>query len=241
LRSLFMAGAAAKFAERNGPLPTWLQPSRHYDTLSAGQLRWLTQWMNNDTEAGTVFAAMTRLGNIEPWQDDFLVFVFGFAVLTGRADWEPIYRWKMKSTLARTDGKSGWPRAYCSPYYLNLGSNWNDPGWIMPGRAALEAAHPGARYFPDWVSCWKSFCAENIANNIGQIDQATIDRLARDPDNGGLWAQKNGGDFLLYTRGALAMAVINGMQEAAEPLAFVDRLVASIRYMSARWAIVPKG
>jgi hypothetical protein len=239
LRSLIMACVAAREAEKTAALPSWLLPAANYETVLQNNHDWLTAWMNNDTEAGTVFAAMTRLGNTELWEEDFLVFVYGFAVFAGYDYWRDMYLWKMKSTLARTDGKSGWPRSYCSPYYTNFGANWNDTDFKIPGSAALQQAHPGALYYKTWGDCWVGFVRGETAGGTKdgtQITRAVAARLAADPANGGRYSGVSG-DYLAYTYGALSLAAILGLQEAVEPLQFVAGMVKNLRYLTGRWAI----
>jgi hypothetical protein len=78
---------------------------------------------------------------IAPWQEDFEAFILCWLVLMGHNDWEPIARWKIGSTIARTNGKSGWPRSHATPYYLILRRDQNSPWATSWGEAAaLNAA-----------------------------------------------------------------------------------------------------
>jgi hypothetical protein len=74
---------------------------------------------------------------IAPWQDDFLTFVLLWLVQMGHASWEPIARWKAGSTIARTDGKSGWIRAHATPYSIGLREHRDSP-WLPSWSAAWQ-------------------------------------------------------------------------------------------------------
>jgi len=52
--------------------------------------------------------------------EEFELVIFAWAVRMGFTDWKPIVEWKAKNTIGRTDGKSGWVRAICTPYRQNL-------------------------------------------------------------------------------------------------------------------------
>jgi hypothetical protein len=54
------------------------------------------------------------------WQEDYLAAVLGLGVWMGYDDWAPMAAWKIRSTIARTDGTSGWPRAHPTFYYADL-------------------------------------------------------------------------------------------------------------------------
>ena len=108
--------------------PRWLQPRRYFRDLLNAQHDWIKSTFVDSTDTvRTVFRTteQTFLSRqdgpfephtvVAPWQEEFQAFIFGWLVQMGHADWEPIFRWKIGSTIARTDGRSGWIRAYCTP------------------------------------------------------------------------------------------------------------------------------
>jgi hypothetical protein len=62
-----------------------------------------------------------------PWQDEFLAFIFCWIVQMGHPDWRAIAQWKIGSCTARTNGRSGWNRAYPTPYILFLKASGDAP------------------------------------------------------------------------------------------------------------------
>jgi hypothetical protein len=64
---------------------------------------------------------------ISPWSDEFLAFILGWMVLMGFDGWRNIFAWKVNMTIARTDGKSGWVRAYATPYRLVIRRSQSTP------------------------------------------------------------------------------------------------------------------
>lgn len=61
------------------------------------------------------------------WMDDFLAFVLCWMVMLGFDEWAPTMRWKLGATIARTDGRSGWPRTECSIYETLMRHTKQDP------------------------------------------------------------------------------------------------------------------
>ena len=233
MRTLFMAARATQLAEENGTLPSWLLPFSYYKTLMANQLTRFNNWVHNPTPCGRVFCGATAINSSEVWEEEFLAQALGFAVLVGFSDWLAAYKWKLGSTIARTNGKSGWPRAFCTPYWLTYGPDLREG----PYYPADPAAGRSDQYYQSWGELWKGFALKLLGN---QISAETVAALAADPENGGVWAQSNGPDYLIYTRGVLALAVYNGIGEAVEPLSFLDKMVAKKGYMTARWSVMPK-
>ena len=130
--------------------PRWLLPRSYYQDIFNIERDWLTHTFLESTEAiRTVFRTIdqTYLSRndgplqahtmISPWQDEFVAFMFAWLVKMGHHDWEPIARWKMGCTIGRTDGKSGWSRAYCTPYRLVLRPHRDSP-WAQSWGEAWE-------------------------------------------------------------------------------------------------------
>ena len=88
----------------------------------------------NDRDEGPAWRAGTY---IAPWEDEFQAFIFGWVVPMGFTDWEAIFRWKIGSTIARTDGKSGWIRARPVPYRMMLREHAGESPWCR-----------------SWAECW---------------------------------------------------------------------------------------
>jgi len=77
-----------------------------------------------------------------PWQDEFLAVVLGWIVLMGFSEWRPIFDWKIGSTLARTNGQSGWPRAFCTPYRMVMRADPSTP-WAQNWKQAWDLTSAG--------------------------------------------------------------------------------------------------
>ncbi len=57
---------------------------------------------------------------VDPWQDEFLATILGWVISMGFSDWKPAFQWAIRSTIDRTNGASGWARAYATPYRIIL-------------------------------------------------------------------------------------------------------------------------
>ena len=115
-------------------VPSWLKSQSYFQTLLNGNRDWLlTSYVNNTSNIpAAIFHGLDMSfgsqndGNIlantysTPWQQEFEAFVLGWVVQMGNADWAPIHQWKIKSTIARTNGTSGWVRARPTPYDLAI-------------------------------------------------------------------------------------------------------------------------
>jgi hypothetical protein len=130
--------------------PKWLLPRGYFRELLNRQRDWLMHTFVQSSETvRTVFRSSTQAfgvykdGPLEPgtyiapWQEEFHAFIFGWIVQMGFSDWEPIFRWKIGSTIARTNGKSGWVRARCTPYHMGL------------------RTHEGSPWVRSWAECWE--------------------------------------------------------------------------------------
>jgi hypothetical protein len=97
----------------------------------------------------------------QSWQDDYHAIVLAWLVGMGFDEWREVFRWKIGSTLARTDGQSGWVRAVCSPYALMLRRSAKGPScaswreaWALNdevqqfGIADPDAVATNDAYFP---------------------------------------------------------------------------------------------
>lgn len=134
-------------------LPRWLLAQAHWQRLLASYRDWYSKTFVQSSEPARsvfrstdqVFGEPNRVGlpggtYTAPWMDDFLAAVLGWMVLMGHADWRAIFDWKIGSTIARTNGQSGWPRAYCTPYQIVLRSaasapwarSWHE-AWSLTG------------------------------------------------------------------------------------------------------------
>jgi hypothetical protein len=130
-------------------VPAWLKPRAYFKAMLNANRDWmLTRFVNNPRPPFTTLNVMSD-GNgsrqadlipadcvIAPWQEDLEAAVLGWIVLQGHQDWMPILIWKMKCTIARTNGTSGWHRSSPVPYQIAL-------------RASKDS-----RYADDWSACW---------------------------------------------------------------------------------------
>ncbi len=114
-------------------VPRWLLPRSHWRRHLARQHDWMmASFVTRSEPERAVFRSIQQdainraAGPVPPatyiqsWQDDFHAVVLAWLVLMGFEEWRDVFRWQIGSTLARTDGRSGWVRAVCSPYALML-------------------------------------------------------------------------------------------------------------------------
>jgi hypothetical protein len=147
-------------------VPRWFLPRTFFGRLLDSYRDWLIRdFVDSPAAARSVFR--TSSGNfgdrtdgrleagtyIAPWEEEFQTFIFGWLVQMGHEDWKPIFRWKLGSTLARTDGKSGWARAICSPYRIQLRATRQSP-WMQSWAEAwrLNVARQG--WQPTYPDHW---------------------------------------------------------------------------------------
>lgn len=136
-------------------VPKWMLPQAHWQKLLDSYLDWyLKAFVSNPEPTRSVFrttmqtfgderdAPMMQGTHTQPWQDDFLASVFGWMVLMGHAQWRPVFEWKIGSTIARTNGQSGWIRAYCTTGDMRMRVDKNAPwarswkeGWDLTAEA----------------------------------------------------------------------------------------------------------
>jgi hypothetical protein len=123
--------------------PKWMMPQSYFQKLLDLKREWINQkFATNSDPIRAVFRTMEQNFSsqpdppfdggtmISPWQEEFLAFVLSWLVVMGHHDWEPIARWKIGSTTARTDGTSGWIRAVPTPYRIALREHGGDTPWL---------------------------------------------------------------------------------------------------------------
>ena len=112
-------------------VPGWLLPQAYWAKLFENNRGWFEKtFLQSDDPGYRIFraaplyepdtreAAIRGAFMISPWADDFLAFILGWIVVMGFDAWRGIFSWKAGMTIARTNGKSGWVRAYSTPYRL---------------------------------------------------------------------------------------------------------------------------
>ncbi len=200
--------------------PKWLLPRSYWKHVLDDNRTYFTRtYINQTARSSTVFHAATKLSAIAPWQEDFLACMLGWGVLMGFEEWRPAFLWKLQATLARTNGKSGWPRQFCSPYYYLIGKDLQDP-------VTEPTGIPPNVWFKDWAEAWKVFRSSRDSNVVEPFSDDVS------------WQEGNmTPDYLVYTRGVLALAASLGVTEADEPYQFVNGMTIRRRYMTNRWAI----
>lgn len=177
-RTLFMAHVATQDAEAAGPLPDYLMPSSYFKALLDNALAYYGQAITDTTTPGrqTFRVVLPMIANWAPWEHEYMMQALAFGVLTGHADWAPLFMWALNQVIDRFSGNSGWPPAWFG-YYLDC----TQPNWA----AAFTALQ---------------------ANNFGSVSPtaAQIAALAADPFNGG--AAMEGAESFQATQAVLAMA-----------------------------------
>lgn len=146
--SLRSAAQAAKLTP--DVVPSWLLPRAYFVRhLNANRDWMLVAYVNNPAAPWTTFRTVEQTfgdNNEAPaapsgtycqdYMEEFEAFVLGWVVQMGFEDWRPIFEWKILNTIARTNGTSGWIRAWCTPYRQIMRASRTDP-WL-----------------PDWAASW---------------------------------------------------------------------------------------
>jgi hypothetical protein len=201
--------------------PQWLKPRAYWKRIVDDNLKWFTKhYVDNPAPVCSVFRAGPRIDDIGSWQEEFVAFCLGWGVLLGFEDWRKAFRWKVASTIARSDGKSGWPRQWCSPYYIRVTK-------AEPTDTLYADRSPPGIWLKSWKEAWDLFRAD---------PENKVKEPFADSES---WAQDNSPDFLIYTRGVLALAAHLGVEEARGPYAFVDSMTSGVKFMNYKWAVAP--
>lgn len=122
--------------------PQWLMPRRYFRELLTDKLNWINRsFVLDPTPPCAAFRSMEQAFTsrpegtfdagtlMSPWMEEFMAFVLCWLVQMGHTDWESVARWKIGSTVARTNGTSGWIRARPTPYRIALKQHANSP-WL---------------------------------------------------------------------------------------------------------------
>ncbi len=117
--------------------PSWLLPKSYWAKILDKNLNWtMTNFVNNPSfKTAGLFSGVDE-ERIAFWQEDYLATVIGAGVWMGFQDWQPVFAWKIKSNIARTNGLSGWPRSDPSFYW----TEWKDKSGVPVSSWAALAA-----------------------------------------------------------------------------------------------------
>ena len=195
--------------------PRWLLPKSYWLRMLEDNRRFFhRQYVEDAKPPSKVFRAATRQDQVAAWQEVYLALALGMAVSLGYPEWREAYEWKIGSTIALTNGKSGWPRQWSTPYYYK------------PGKGA------NGRPCESWSELWAAYKADRANHVVEPFPNQTS------------WAQNNSFGYVIYTRAALALAAALGVDEARDCYRFVHQMAdEGLRQhraeMTYRWAITP--
>lgn len=112
-------------------VPSWLLPRNYYQRYLADNMAWMQDtfvgpnatWPTARFSQGITYDGKggddpAGYGRSQPWAEDFLATVLGWGVRMGHENMRPAFMWKIKNTIARFDGQSGYPRQYGAPYAI---------------------------------------------------------------------------------------------------------------------------
>ena len=186
-RELFMAHAATQDAEAAGALPASCHPSSYFKKLLDHSLAAQSRDLTDPNLAP--FHLVCAGGIFGPWQIDYALTSLAFGILTGHSDWTRLYLWELANVIARTNGTSGFPPGYGTPYYMG----------IFPDG---DSAFPR---FQTWGQAFDELrTSKNPDIRDARLTEAIYNNLKADPLNGG--RAFTGGEYMMTTRAALVMA-----------------------------------
>ena len=181
-RTLVNAWHCAYLAEQNGPLPSWILPSTHYETLLNANWGWLYgSFLNQNSPTPnptTSFGAIIRVGTSEPWQQCWLTSAIAMAVLfnapnnaKGVATIANMLSKLLSNNTIWCTGTSiaegGWPTGYGIPYanfYDFHGASILTPKLLPPGDAYIQSP----------AGLWKLYSAAYAPVVIASISGKTL-------------------------------------------------------------------
>jgi hypothetical protein len=101
-------------------VPAYLLPRSYWQAFLDRNLASIMRDHVNATDIkNAVFSSGTEKSEIGFWQEDYLATVLGMVVYRGFTAWRPVFEWKLRSDIARTNGTSGWPRSVPTAYFPN--------------------------------------------------------------------------------------------------------------------------
>jgi hypothetical protein len=126
--------------------PAFLLPKSYWQVFLDKNLKSIMHDHVNATDVkNRVFSSGTEKSEIGFWQEDYLATVLGMVVYRGFKAWRPVFEWKVRSDIARTNGTSGWPRSVPTAYFpsainavVRAGKNAGN-GWVDVGRGNFKA------------------------------------------------------------------------------------------------------
>jgi len=193
-RNLFMAHAATQDAETAGTLPVSCHPSTYWKTLLDNQLAYYTTKYVNDP-ANDYYRLVSGGNRWGPYGCDYMLMSLAFGVLTGHADWVPLYLWALKNAIDRTSGKSGYPVGWGSAYFLNAFE------WAKKPDGTYDQGQYDTSKPLDWYG---TFLFQQNDPNGRRPTAEEVAALKADPLNGG--KAITGQEYLMNTRAVLVMA-----------------------------------
>lgn len=132
----------------------------------------INNYVNNPSPKTAVFYSGVDPLRMPFWQEDYFASVVGLAVYRGFTDWAPVFQWKYKSNIYRTD-PAQWPSGCCSSYYPQ-------PAGVISGttvgNSPLEADVNFVAAEGVWTASW-STDHWVIKNPSGQSDGNVTLRL----------------------------------------------------------------
>ncbi len=100
--------------------PPWLLPRSYWAEKFENNRAWFERvYVHGTAPLQAVFRAFVldyEVPSLKMWQEEFLACVLAWVCRMGFDRWRAVYDWSIASTIARTNGKSGWVRAQSTPY-----------------------------------------------------------------------------------------------------------------------------
>lgn len=152
-------------------VPSWLLPASYwYARLETQRNFFEAEYVNSMRPERALFRCCTPIDSskdngptepagtwVDPWEDEFVASVIGWTIGMGFKNWQTAFDWKIGSTIARTNGTSGWVRADATPYRMILrytatsafAANWKEAFEITKAIQKLTVIDPDTWYPQD--------------------------------------------------------------------------------------------
>lgn len=122
-------------------VPSWLLPASYWQNrLETTRQFFEASYVNGMSPERSLFRCCTPIESskdsgptepagtwVDPWEDEFVACVIGWTISMGFTRWQNAFNWKIGSTIARTNGTSGWVRANATPYRMILRYSASSP------------------------------------------------------------------------------------------------------------------
>lgn len=223
MRSLFQLGVVSPEKP-----PSWLLPRSYWRKCIADSRAFIQLYMDSPARVHRLFRAFPVSNVIATWQQSFVAFIMGWGIMMGYDEWRVPYEWFLPAILSLSDGRSGWPRGFPTPYL------WH-PLKILKGRDDASGLWQDTSIdkdtCKDWAEAWQQYKIDASVDDSGWDGQSIFQR-------------QSGADYFIFLQSTLRIARHLNMAIAKPSSDYIESqmpgILATYRgHGQARWSVDP--